>query len=413
MTFDEIVNSISFEELKRTLTEPKNQDALINIVYVARAIAAVHPGWEKWDEDPKSCQMKKRFMKAIEKFYNAQSALNEPQRLKGKSLAKELYKVVGLLNDNHLEIFYGKDEKGNPCRPIEPSEKIKYRPDPKGSVGENVAYQYTHSDENTRLFHLGTDDDHRPIVIARRMTNGQPTGIIGLTTFLIHHGTDKQFREEHAFREVVNILKKNLNTVDNIIIDVRGNRGGIIEALEEIAEVIYGEKPTLCSECGYRTTKEAKFRESYSKSRLLKSGPKKQYTGKQKLFVLTDKETASFAEYVYPIFQQYEKTQFIGENTRGCCQCVSNTPILLPCGGTLCTGRIFCNFWDGPVEGIGFRPDINCSGRDAFQVALEQIEGQKNTLKKTLSEGKKEGKSVFPRWLQNPSWLWHRGRKQK
>ena len=299
MTFDEIVNSISFEELKRTLTKPKNQDALINIVYVARAIASIHPGWEKWDEDPRSRQMKKRFMKAIEKFYNTQAALNEAQRLKGKSLARELYKVVGLLNDNHLEIFYGKDEKGHPCRPIEPSEKIKYRPDPKGSVGKNVAYQYTHSDENTRLFHLGTGDDHRPIVIAKRMINGQPTGIIGLTTCMIHHGTDRQYWEENAFRQVVNTLKKNLNTVDNIIIDVRGNRGGIIEDLAKIAGVIYGEEPTLCSECGHRTTKEAQFRESYSKSRSFKSGPKKQYTGKQKLFVLTDKETVSAAEYVY------------------------------------------------------------------------------------------------------------------
>ena len=373
MTFDEIVNSISFEELKRTLTKPKNQDALINIVYVARAIASIHPGWEKWDEDPRSRQMKKRFMKAIEKFYNTQAALNEAQRLKGKSLARELYKVVGLLNDNHLEIFYGKDEKGHPCRPIEPSEKIKYRPDPKGSVGKNVAYQYTHSDENTRLFHLGTGDDHRPIVIAKRMINGQPTGIIGLTTCMIHHGTDRQYWEENAFRQVVNTLKKNLNTVDNIIIDVRGNRGGIIEDLAKIAGVIYGEEPTLCSECGHRTTKEAQFRESYSKSRSFKSGPKKQYTGKQKLFVLTDKETASFAEYVYPIFQQYEKTQFIGENTRGCCQCALNSHIPLPCGGTLRMGEIFCNFWDGPVEGIGFRPDINCSGRDAFQEACKKI----------------------------------------
>ena len=163
-------------------------------------------------------------MKAIEKLYNAQATLNEAQRLKEKSLARELYKAVGLLNDNHLEIFYGKDEKGNPARPIEPSEKIKYRPDPKGSIGKNVAYQYTHSDENTLLFHLGTKGD-RPIVIAKRMINGQQTGIIGLTTFFIHHGTDRQHSEENAFRQVVNALKKNLNTVDNIIIDVRGNRG--------------------------------------------------------------------------------------------------------------------------------------------------------------------------------------------
>ena len=73
------------------------------------------------------------------------------------------------------------------------------------------------------------------------------------------------------------------------------------------------------------------------------------------------------------IFQQYEKTQFIGENTRGCCQCALNSHIPLPCGGTLRMGEIFCNFWDGPVEGIGFRPDINCSGRDAFQEACKKI----------------------------------------
>ena len=203
-----------------------------------------------------------------------------------------------------------------------------------------------------------------------------------------------------------------MNTVDNIIIDVRGNRGGITDDLEKIAEVICGEKTALCSECGHRTTEEAAFREEYSKPRsFIKSGPKKQYTGKQKLFVLMDKETASAAEYVYPIFQQYEKTQFIGENTQGCCQCAQNAHIPLPCGGTLRMSYSFCSFWNGPVEGVGFRPDINCSGRDAFQVALEQIGEKKNFLRETLSNGTAK-RAHFPKWLQNPSWLWQ-GKKQK
>ena len=48
------------------------------------------------------------------------------------------------------------------------------------------------------------------------------------------------------------------------------------------------------------------------------------------------------------------------------------------------------------------------------EIGVIPQKGQKNksTLRKTLSSGEKKGKNFFPKWLQNPSWLWHWDRKK-
>ena len=58
-------------------------------------------------------------------------------------------------------------------------------------------------------------------------------------------------------------------------------------------------------------------------------------------------------------------------------------------------GQVFYDFGNGLVEGKGHQPDINCSGRDAFQVALEKIGNRTDMLQNTVSHGSEEGKNFL------------------
>ena len=432
MNFDEIINGITptefkeillrgqYEQLKRwhpseqitalmhgiekelspsVLQKNWNMDTLINIAYFARAIAQMHPGWEKWDENPALKKDKELFKLAIEKLYNQQSSLTSGKRLKGNDLLAELYKIAGVLKDNHLEVFVTKQKSNGDIhfyQPVDQKTKLTYRPEPKGTVGKNLAFSKDcgKEDRHTHIFNLETG----PIVIAERMINGKKTGIIGLSTCMIQQGTPNEASQRHAFEEIVETLKNNIQNWEYIILDVRGNKGGIPDYLQQIAQTICGaqEKLPRCVEAQTRKTEEAKLgSQFYYKPYTQAKSISKQYNGKQKVFVLIDKETGSAAEFVYPLLKQYEGTQFIGENTKGCCQYGEVNRIALPCGGALQMGNVFYDFGDGFIESKGHKPDINCSGKDALQVALQKIT---------------EEKPFFSACFRNPSWLWHKGR---
>ncbi len=441
MNFDEIVNSLpqkkfkeiflrgQYEQLKKWYPSEKitswmrgiekeissdalqkswDMDVLTNISYFARAISQMHPGWERWDENSTLKKDKELFKRAIEKLYNQQSFLDKKNRLKRDDLLAELYKIAGILKDNHLEVFATQQRPNGSIRlyqPVDQKTKLKYRPEPKGSVGRNLAFQeeFRKEDRHTRVFNLETG----PLVIAERIINGKKTGIIGLSTCFVQQGLPQETSQRHAFSEIVKTLKNNIQNWDNIILDVRGNNGGIPDYLQQIAETICGckdgEKLSYCHESYLRETPEANIRHQfYYKPRTQQRTAPKSYNGKAKLFVLTDRETSSSAEFVYPLFKQYQETQFVGENTKGCCQYGEVNQIALPCGGALQMGNVLNDFGNGLIEGVGHKPDIHCVGRDALQETLKRINN--NTLQKTLSECSKKG-SIFLKWLKKlKSW---------
>ena len=454
MNFDQIINSITFEEFKETLlkgiyaqlqwyspsdstktkmnkiqkefpeviTKDWNWDTLTNIAYFARAIAKMHPGWEEWDKYPRLKGEKEQFKSDIEKLYNSQSRLPKEKRLIGDDLLVEFYKIAGSLRDSHLEVFSARNKEGGGIhffQPVNRKTKLKYRPEIEGSVGKNLAFlrEYRKNDPNTLIFHL----EDGPLVIAERTINGKKIGLIGLSTCRVNLGTRQEAAQKNAFNQIVKTLQNNIKNWDSIILDVRGNRGGIPEYLLQIAGTICGCKagtaPPYCSEARARETEEEKL---YAKFFLppytQKKYPRNSFSGKQKVLVLADKETYSSGEFVYPLFKQYKNTLFIGENTGGCCHYGGISFIALPCSGFLKMGSSFYDFGNGYlVEKTGFTPDINCMGEDALQVAYDHIK-KSGLVQKRLSEGKEEGKevgknlSIFPKWLKNPSWLWHRSK---
>ena len=453
MNFDQIINSITLEEFKETLlkgeyeqaknfTSPQgkvwmqeiekelskeviardwDENALTNIAYFARAIATMHPGWEEWDKYPRLKKEKEQFKSAVEKLYNQQFSLADEKRLKGTDLLAELYKIAGLLRDYHLEVFATETLENGEIHlfhPIDQKTKLKYRPEIKGGVGRNLAFskEFRKNDSHTRIFHLETG----PLVIAERTINGKKVGIIGLSTCEIQFEKKQAASQRNAFAQINAILQHNLENWDNIILDVRGNWGGIPVYLQQMAEIICGckkgEKVLYRLEGRRRKTKEEELRTKFYYQPLSqKRYPEKSYSGKTKLLVLTDKETCSSAEFVFPLFRQYKDTLFIGENTRGCCHYGEVSPTALPCGGFIKMGSVFNDFGNGYLmEGTGFTPDINCLGQDALQVAFDTIK-KRGGLQKRLATGIDDaGKhlSIFPKWII-PSWLWHRKQTKK
>ena len=103
-------------------------------------------------------------------------------------------------------------------------------------------------------------------------------------------------------------------------------------------------------------------------------GPALPFKGEKKgLYILVDREVASSAEAIVPMLAHYPDVQFIGENTCGCGQYGALRPIRLPNGGSVNIGSVYRSYEDGMVECVGHKPDIDCHGRDAFQVAISQI----------------------------------------
>ncbi|MBR6232111.1 MAG: hypothetical protein IKQ99_03325 [Alphaproteobacteria bacterium] len=357
MNFEQIINSISLQEFKETLlkgiyeqlqwltpsdltntrmnqilkefpevtTKDWNWDTLTNIAYFARAIAKMHPGWEEWDKYPRLKKEKEQFKSDIEKLYNSQSLLAEEKRLKKADFLAKFYKIAGALRDSHLEVFSARNKESGGIhffQPVNRKTKLKYHPETKGSVGKNLAFlrEYRKKGPNTRIFHLKGG----PLVITERTINGKKVGLIGLSTCVVDRGTRKEAFQRNAFDQIVKTLQANIKNWDSIILDVRGNSGGIPEYLLQIAGTICGCKagtaPPYCSEARARETEEEKLRAQFFLSPYTqKKYPKNSFLGKPKVLVLADKETYSAGEFVYPLFKQYKNALFIGENTAGCC----------------------------------------------------------------------------------------------
>ena len=93
---------------------------------------------------------------------------------------------------------------------------------------------------------------------------------------------------------------------------------------------------------------------------------------KGRIDVLLDRDVGSSAESAYTSFYHHPNTRYIGENTAGMQQYTQGT-FPVPWGGNMRVGVTKLTYWDKEGENIevkGHKPDVNCSGQDAFAVAL-------------------------------------------
>ena len=364
---------LSDDQKKAVITE----DTLTNIAYFARIIAQVHPGWEEPEFETEG------FKKAVEDLYREQRGLPKEKRLKGRHLLKAFLKITATtLQDNHLTI---KTHDGQ--FPLEEGIKKALKDwgktkltHPDGLVGKNIAYrtgEEIKQKEILALEYIGGRTD-APALVAERMVSGQKTGIIAFPNSTVHWGSKSQARELKELRKIIDTFQKHQKDWENVIIDVRNNHGGDGFPIREMAETLYGNKVPYCLNAQKRNTPESEMRLLFPGVEEDYIGPPLPFKGKKKkgLYILVDRETASSAESIVPMLKHYPGATFIGENTCGCCQYGAIVPLKLPNGGQVNIGSVYRSYEDGMVECVGHKPDINCTGRDAFQEAIDQINGK-------------------------------------
>ena len=303
------------------------------------------------------------------------------KRLKGDALLTEFFKITATtLQDNHLSITNVDGKWPMKSEDINQWGNLKVNHS-KGTVGKNVAY---YQDAFTGF---KGNINGKPVMISETQINGKKVGIVALSTSKIDWGKQMMQNQEDLWNLFQSEFEKKYENWDNIIIDVRGNGGGAGSPVQRIAETLWGDKRPYCLSSQKRNTQEATLQEIGHFSII--EQPKWQETefkGHRKgLYILTDKETASGAEAIIPMLKDYPNVQVIGENTCGCCQYGAVRPIALPCGGWVNIGSIFRQYSDGMVECIGHEPDINCSGKDAYQVCLNLIQQKTQLQQQTVS----------------------------
>lgn len=189
-----------------------------------------------------------------------------------------------------------------------------------------------------------------------------------------------------------------------IILDVRGNRGGEDKPIDHVAKRLYGNMLNTYKRCEIKDTALSNYflhqHGAYKPQNYEQSGLKKEdlvvrsnFSGDNKIIfdetqayypfnektgyngridILLDRDVGSSAESAYTSFYHHPNTRYIGENTAGMQQYTQGT-FAAPWGGNMRVGVTKLTYWDKEGENIevkGHKPDINCSGHDAFKTAL-------------------------------------------
>ena len=384
-TFKQIVDSISFDELMSLHT----QDAQINIAAFARWIYMAHVGWRSFNPE-----IKNNFKNKITQLYN-----HPPE----KELSKKLDEIlITTLPDRHCSVRPGlthSEEKNIPNKVIDR--------DPPTSVGKNIAFESEanlHRKKIQILFQkMVGHKSSLPIIVAEK----DGIGIFGISTSV----TTKQDQDE-----INEIYIKNSQHWKAVIIDMRGNSGGDSRTTDTIAKTIYGNPVPYCKTMQWRNTPEAKY--------VLISRKNKQYkdlTDRQRehdivdkiyatahqrkmidmspsiypfnpqkgfnkpVYILIDRHTASSGEGILTQLRGHPLMTSIGEYSAGCGQYGNMGSISLPNGSTLRLGTDYRTYDEGDIEGIGRKPDVLCSGKDAMLVCLN-LALKKSIALKRLSD---------------------------
>lgn len=397
LSFEQIISTISDAEMmasyprkNRADLDTDNQQQIspekqrFYLAFYAKA-AYEHIGFDGFSK-----QNQENFKTQIENLY-ASISQNRPQ---GEFLNNLAQKTARYIEDRHFQIdtgnqtFYGGGEK------------------PQRSVGSNFFYN-KNKPTNYQSLGQGWSDE---------FGEKFPTWEIG---------SIKQENEDILVVSIPNLDGKNdyeswkdfIETFDKvyfenkeqwekgrIILDVRGNRGGEDKPIDHIAKRLYGNLLNTYKRCEIKDTALSNYflhkhgaykpqnyeqsglkaknlveRHNFSgKNRTLFDETKTYYPFDKKngyngrIDILIDRDVGSSAESAYTSFYHHPNTRYIGENTAGMQQYTQGT-FETPWGGNMRVGVTKLTYWDKEGENIevkGHKPDINCSGYDAFETAL-------------------------------------------
>ena len=397
LSFEEIVSSISDNEMMAPYQYKSNSELrednlhLISpekqrfyLAFYAKA-AYEHVGFEGFTPENQE-----KFKAQIEQIYASISS----DRLQGEFLNELAEKTAKYIEDRHFEIGVGN-------KTFHGGEKAEPR-----SVGSNFFYSKSKPAGYQSLGQGWSEEGGERF----------PTWEIG---------TLKQGNEDILVVSIPNLGFKNdyeswqdfIETFDNtylpnkekwdegrVILDVRGNRGGEDKPIDHVAKRLYGNMLNTYKRCEIKDTALSNYflhqHGAYKPQNYERSGVKEEdlvvrsnFSGENRtLFdetstyypfneqtgyngridILLDRDVGSSAESAYTSFYHHKNVRYIGENTSGMQQYTQGT-FPTPWGGGMRVAVTKLTYWDKEGENIevkGHRPDINCSGHDAFDVAL-------------------------------------------
>lgn len=419
LSFEEIVSLISDNEMmapyqyknKSELNEdnlhlipPEKQR--FYLAFYAKA-AYEHVGFEGF-----SPENKEKFKVQIEQLYKNINS-NRPQ---GEFLTELAQSTARYIEDRHFEIGIGN-------KTFHGGEKKEPR-----SVGSNFFYS---KNKPVNYQSLGTG-------WSEEFGEKFPTWEIGtlkkgdediLVVSIPNLGGKNDYESWKNFIETFdNVYLPNKEKWDKgrIILDVRGNRGGEDKPIDHIAKRLYGNMLNTYKRCEIKDTALSNYflhqHGAYKPQNYERSGLKTEdlivrsnFSGKNRILfdetntyypfnqqtgyngridILFDRDVGSSAESAYTSFYHHKNVRYIGENTSGMQQYTQGT-FPTPWGGGMRVAVTKLTYWDKEGENIevkGHKPDINCSGYDAFAVALA-VEKDENRIIGFREKNEKESEN--------------------
>lgn len=328
-----------------------------NIASIAKMLVNGHAGYEQFDEGSK-----RTFEKEIERLYNGAD-----KEVDTKSFVASLGNVFLKMPDNHLQI---RDSNGNSLfhEAVEPS------------VGKNV-------------------EDKAKYSFTTKEVNGQKVGVVALPD--LGSVAAPQWAQFAKDFEKARFDENGNENWDSIIIDARGMPGGNSAPMEFLARSLYGNEVRSCDKETHRDTKEADYLRYINKDITEKEYKDRmanhKYTGKnvvsldssnhpkdfpafvnggynRPINMLIDRGLASAGESLYSMMKDHPGVTFIGERTNGCCTEGSAKEYVADCGYGIKLATRHNLYKEGVVEKKGFAPDIDVSGKNAFNYTIANLD---------------------------------------
>ncbi len=396
-SFEQILASISdkdvmtlYQPLSRAQIEENNNleiSAEIQKFYLAyyASMAVEHVGFDGFSKENQE-----GFKQKIEELYNN----IDKNRLQGEFLREMASLTARYIEDRHFEVGVGEQTfRGGDKKEA-------------SSVGSNFFFSKNKPDgyEVVGQGWFGDGNERFPTwEIGTLKQNGEDVLVVSIPN-LSYKNDYESWQDFIETFDKVYLQDREKWEKGRIVLDVRGNRGGEDKPIDHVAKRLYGNHLNTYKRCEIKDTALSDFilhqhgaykPQNYERSGLTEkdlvrrcnfSGENKTLfdeTGtyypfneksgyRGRIDILIDRDVGSSAESAFTSFYHHPNTRFIGENTAGMQQYTQGT-FATPWGGSMRVGATKLTYWDKEGENIevkGHKPDVNCSGYDAFNVAM-------------------------------------------
>jgi len=374
-SFENALNKFDIKTIKPLSQTGPLQFSKNDIIALTKLISQGHPGFIDF---PKGVQSK--FLSGMKKIYKDDN-LKTPDAV---------WKVLEILPDSHLQCSMIQTDGKEKCLYFHDIPKEEY-------VGKNLL----------------SADEYGGIKYEK--VNGKTTAVV----MMPNTGNLSNLNKVTDFLDAFDNMMKRKNSIDNIILDVRGNPGGATCVHEYIARQLCGNEVSRCETETTRATKESAYilasqqeipaseQKTYSKrEKFFADGrgylikyPSFQKGGFEKpIYILQNRETASAGEAFIYMMRNHPNTITLGSNTSGCVTYPGRKKVFLANGFGVkipFSKQTFANQNGKPIkiERNGLRPDITL-----YENAYDFVTNPDNT--KIIENAIKRKKAAIARRFQ-------------